>query len=362
ELSADKGTFTENIYYPKEAGTITITGTYSGKVATATIIVIGGAVHSFRLFLSPNSISVPTKGTFTISIIPYDRHNNQTTYNGTATISDLTGSLNPNQTGIINKGWNGSFTITQSINGGILIITAILGTMIEVASITVYIEPNASQTIGSDYGTITPIETGSLTEAFRIVISDAKNSATFTTTEPAEAIGLCIDVKIIGSSGAEFHGSFTICVAIPYNEANLGNIDERTLRLYTFNEQINKWELVPNSWVDIQNNIVNGTLTHLTLIAPIAGFERLLAAEDLNSVIVYPNPCKQYPTITFKNLTRYAKISIFNIAGEKIKEFEATGNGEYPWTIPKDLASGVYIYIIKNNFGQKAIGKFAIIK
>ncbi|MEW6102313.1 MAG: right-handed parallel beta-helix repeat-containing protein [bacterium] len=362
EFSADKGTFTENIYYPKEAGTITITGIYSGKIATATVIVISGTYHSFKLILSHNSINIPTKGTFTITIIPYDRYNNQTNYNGTATITDLTKTLNPRETGPINSGWNGSFTITNSINGGISTITAILGTMAITATITVYIEPETTQTIGSDDGTITLIETGSLTEAFRIVITNAKDYPTFTTTRPAGAIGLCIDVRIIGSSNTEFHESFTIFVSVPYNELNLGNVDESTLKLYTFNGI--SWEEILCSWVDTQNNIIYGTLTHLSLIAILG---KTLPANDLKSVIVYPNPCKQYPEIIFLYLTDQCRIRIYNIAGELVFEQEYTNtNGRVEWKLKNKqgnpVASGVYIYLITNNQKQKAIGKIAIIK
>jgi len=71
--------------------------------------------------------------------------------------------------------------------------------------------------------------------------------------------------------------------------------------------------------------------------------------------------------ITFKNLTDQCKIRIYNIAGELIYEQEFTNtNGKAEWNLKnrsgKDVASGVYIYLITNNQNQKAVGKIGIIR
>lgn len=39
-----------------------------------------------------------------------------------------------------------------------------------------------------------------------------------------------------------------------------------------------------------------------------------------------------------------------------------TESNTYTWKIPQNLASGVYIYLITNNQGQKAMGKIGVIK
>jgi len=136
-------------------------------------------------------------------------------------------------------------------------------------------------------------------------------------------------------------------------------------KLYISSDNGNTWEAITCSLDTIQN-IIFGTFTHLSIIAP-SGTSRQVAAPDLINVIAYPNPCKGYGNITFKNLTDQCKIRIYNIAGELIFEQEFTNtNGNAEWNLKnrsgKDVASGVYIYLITNNQNQKATGKIGIIK
>ena len=93
-----------------------------------------------------------------------------------------------------------------------------------------------------------------------------------------------------------------------------------------------------------------------------------LFATDLSEVKVYPNPYKdEYGTdiITFANLTENAKIQIYSISGKLVIEAEADSI-EYKWDLKnedgKDIASGVYIYYISNDKGDRAVGKFVVIR
>ena len=87
-------------------------------------------------------------------------------------------------------------------------------------------------------------------------------------------------------------------------------------------------------------------------------------ATDLTDVKVYPNPCKN-GTITFNNLTENAKIQIYTITGKLVFEGEADSI-DYQWYLKneddKDIASGVYIYYISNDKGDKKTGKFVVIQ
>jgi hypothetical protein len=98
-------------------------------------------------------------------------------------------------------------------------------------------------------------------------------------------------------------------------------------------------------------------------------------ATQLGDVIVWPNPYRldkhKSCGINFggysdraRNLTVDAKIRIFNIKGELVKEDESLRpNGHWQWMNPEnEVASGVYIYLITNQAGNKHIGKLAIIK
>jgi hypothetical protein len=97
-------------------------------------------------------------------------------------------------------------------------------------------------------------------------------------------------------------------------------------------------------------------------------------AKDLSEVYVYPNPANtsKNENITFANLPRYAKITIWSIGGTKINELEESdGDGGVTYNL-KDfsgntIASGIYFYRIvmldeSNEEKEEKLGKFAIIR
>ncbi|MFH1540591.1 MAG: gliding motility-associated C-terminal domain-containing protein [Elusimicrobiota bacterium] len=91
---------------------------------------------------------------------------------------------------------------------------------------------------------------------------------------------------------------------------------------------------------------------------------------DLTKVYCYPSPYKPslgHTEIKFSHLTSYTNLRVFNIAGELVyRDEQDTSNGELSWAVVNNngnkLASGVYIYLITDNDGHKAKGKFAVIK
>jgi len=93
---------------------------------------------------------------------------------------------------------------------------------------------------------------------------------------------------------------------------------------------------------------------------------RLTGVPPVGGVFVYPNPWKkrQGGGIVFKGFPRGSVIRIFNIAGEQIIElYPSPNDDELYWPVPETLASGVYIYLITNDNGDKIVtGKIGIIK
>jgi hypothetical protein len=96
---------------------------------------------------------------------------------------------------------------------------------------------------------------------------------------------------------------------------------------------------------------------------------------DLSNAHVYPNPYKpgsggkfDADYIMFKDLTQKATIRVVNISGTPVALLEKTNIAVdyYQWDAKNDygkkLASGVYIYFITNPAGDKARGKFSIIR
>ena len=86
-------------------------------------------------------------------------------------------------------------------------------------------------------------------------------------------------------------------------------------------------------------------------------------------VRVYPNPFKASdgtpPLIVFDNLDPNAEVKIFTLSAHWVKSLRAT-NGVATWDLRNDtgenVASGYYFYVTKAANGDRARGKFALIR
>lgn len=93
-----------------------------------------------------------------------------------------------------------------------------------------------------------------------------------------------------------------------------------------------------------------------------------IVPENLDIVKVYPIPFKPIrwdSEIIFDGLPQNTTIRIYDISGSLIKEIENITIGTYGWDVKdaygKDVASGIYIYIVTCDW-MKKIGKIAIIR
>jgi len=96
---------------------------------------------------------------------------------------------------------------------------------------------------------------------------------------------------------------------------------------------------------------------------------QMVPAASLDATRVYPNPFRPSVNsqgITFDGLTASARIKIFNIAGELVRQLTDTaGTGVVRWDGSNEsgsmLASGTYIAYVEGAAGTKKI-KFALIR
>jgi hypothetical protein len=83
----------------------------------------------------------------------------------------------------------------------------------------------------------------------------------------------------------------------------------------------------------------------------------------------YPNPWRSdrgyAPQITFDQLTGNTTIKIFTVSGHLVRSL-STSNTSTIWDLNNDsgdrVASGIYIYLVTNDQGQKARGKVVVIR
>lgn len=80
----------------------------------------------------------------------------------------------------------------------------------------------------------------------------------------------------------------------------------------------------------------------------------------LDNVRVYPNPLIGDGGVYFDKLLANTSIYIYNMAGELVLEADAP-YGTYSW-LPKDIASGIYLYLLKSDNGDIQTGKIGIVR
>lgn len=166
-----------------------------------------------------------------------------------------------------------------------------------------------------------------------------------------------------------------ITITVTYSDTDIAGLDEANLVLCYYDAINSRWVEIPSTVYPSDNKIV-GRISHFSIFRV---FQRVPLA-SLNAVIAYPNP--YYPGsgslfdnsvkgqgVVFSGLTSRAKIRIFTISGQFVRELEVSNtNGTVLWDTRNDndenVASGVYIYLVTNpdESSQKAKGKIAIIR
>jgi hypothetical protein len=150
--------------------------------------------------------------------------------------------------------------------------------------------------------------------------------------------------------GSTQTGNFPVPVrlSIAYPDAdNDGMVDGTVppvaagaLKIFRFNAAERAWEQVPDSVVDVAACKVTANLAHFSLYAVVGVFP---AQATLSQAFAYPNPYKPGSNgafdrsafgegIVFQSLTARARIRIYNLAGELVRELmEDDGDGRCLW-------------------------------
>lgn len=98
---------------------------------------------------------------------------------------------------------------------------------------------------------------------------------------------------------------------------------------------------------------------------------RTMAAENLENIIIAPNPFKPSrgdTVMVFDNIPSIATLRIFSPDGQLIRTIEKSDSsgGSIFWDVKNDsggnVSSGIYIYVITDSSGNKKKGKLAIIR
>jgi len=92
--------------------------------------------------------------------------------------------------------------------------------------------------------------------------------------------------------------------------------------------------------------------------------------DSLDRMVVYPNPCDRDRalggSVKFRRMPAFTKVTIFNVAGDRIKALEADGKGLAVWDCRNGegtrVAPGVYLFLAKSPSGARKHGKIQVVK
>jgi hypothetical protein len=153
-----------------------------------------------------------------------------------------------------------------------------------------------------------------------------------------------------------------------YSTADLGGVDENSLRVFWYNSAAGRYELVPGD-----QNIGGGTAvfkpSHFSTFRIIGSY----ITAGFGSLRAYPNPFDPGSAVngTFKvtGMPADCELQIFTVGGERIRRILESGQttpnaGWIEWDGKNEagepVGQGVYIYVIKSPAGDRLTGKVGL--
>ncbi|MFH1097465.1 MAG: hypothetical protein V1749_08200 [Candidatus Desantisbacteria bacterium] len=378
-----------------KTGRVEIMTEAGDKRATASITIIPGQIERL-IFVQPTAGSLPIGMPGTMTIQTQDEYGNISIANNMTIVcngNDSQSRFAPSssgatwtETGIFPLVGTSNLTLffkQNDTNTSAIITASILWTSIS-ATHAVTIELLGSSSSGDiladDGRTRVKIGTGALTGAGYIEIDTSGTSTANIVLAGNEKDDA--DQRINRIEGTlrrfEIHNATItttakIQIAIPYLDTNPKDglvdgtqIKVSSLRIYWLRDTGTDVIWQPeDSWIDYANSLVCANVSHFSYYILMGlGFP-----PTLEKAIAYPNPYNAEKHagigIKFDKLTENSTIKIFNIAGELVREIHVSSPQE-GWDAcnseGEKVASGIYIYLIKDPAENKKMGKLAVIK
>jgi hypothetical protein len=169
-----------------------------------------------------------------------------------------------------------------------------------------------------------------------------------------------------------------VIIGLPFDPSLLSDPRAR-IAIYHFDPGSAAWIREEAGAIDLDRNIAWATVRHFTDFAVFGSSP----ATGLASVIVYPNPFVPYDGIpengapyragdfstgvVFKNVTNTVDIDVYTIAGRRAARIHASNTGgSLHWDARSDdgreLASGVYLCVIRAPSGEQVTRKVVIVR
>jgi len=148
-----------------------------------------------------------------------------------------------------------------------------------------------------------------------------------------------------------------VTVTMNYRDSDVSGLDENKLAIAHYDSARSVWvplESVPDP--------VNNKVTAYTRSFSIFEIMELAAQSTLNSVKVFPNPfipSNGHFRITFSSLPNDAKLTVYALSGEKLRQLSANASGLAFWDgkniAGQDVASGIYLVYIEGGGSNRTL-------
>ncbi|MFH1562769.1 MAG: PKD domain-containing protein [Nitrospirota bacterium] len=363
------GIWTGKVYITKVIDETIITILSQGKMGiSAPFKVEPSIVNLFKIEPIPTQLCHQS---FAATVTAYDIYSNIVAdYNGSFTLTDTTNSIN--KTCNFTSGtWTGTATLSKPMPDVEITVTGIKTTKSN--PFFVLIDHTKDENLKEENIAIEMKAHFLPNDYYPIMIKNPTDAEVttanyYTDKDPAVRripyTGYRIEARnekrelLINGFGTE-----SALLTLSYNQDDVDRtgIKEETLKIYELKN--NRWLPLESSKVNPDENNIFASITQLGTYIIIGA----IAPGDLSNFVVYPNPFKPIrgdDKIIFEGLPINTTIRIYDISGSLIRCIENV-SAIYEWDVKdshsKDVASGVYIYIVTYN-DEKKTGKLAIVR
>ncbi|HMZ26879.1 MAG TPA: T9SS type A sorting domain-containing protein, partial [Elusimicrobiota bacterium] len=159
--------------------------------------------------------------------------------------------------------------------------------------------------------------------------------------------------------GADISAVPPVCgfsITLSYSDADVAGLDESTLVIARYDGARGFWIPLP-SRVDPTTNKVTAAQACTSLVQVMGR----APSNNVSEGVAYPVPARTQ--ITFSNLPASARIQIYTVSAEKVRELDADSGGQVVWDLRNEsgetVASGTYLARIEKS-GQDDVVKVVV--
>ncbi|MDI6792120.1 MAG: Ig-like domain-containing protein [bacterium] len=239
--------------------------------------------------------------------------------------------------------------------------------------------PNLPVTVVKEDGTGIEIDPGTFDRVVSLEINLnpqipelAPQSGGETSSDPELIPGTCREYEARGADGAllgedDFNQPVRIRIPYPATEDGRAGLAGNNLKIYYLDEAASKWvEPAGEQETDHNSHLITASVPHLSIFGIARDTSSPVEPPSGGEFIAYPNPFRGpdgHKTINFKGPGEQAKIRIFSLSGQVVKELgnENWDGKKWSWEVGSNLANGLYIYLILDS-GAKKVDKLAIVR